>query len=191
MTTDEDERMFDAPRDITREPVDSPTAFPGVAVAGGLLGVLLLVGCGLLVRDLLAAAGVIGGDTWVHRAAVELGHQTWSDWMWVLPAACAVIGVAALWMSVKPRHRTHVTVSDQSIVWTRRVDVARRVSAAVTDLPDVRRAVTVVGRRRVKVVVTAAGRVDTARIVRTARTAVGAIAVPGKVVVKVKTGVRA
>lgn len=191
MTARHDEPTTDPRADVVDDwvddSVDSPTAFPGVAIAGGLFGVVLLVGGGFLVRDVLAAAGVIGGDTWVHRVAVQLGGQTWADWMWVLPIAAVVLGLAALWLAVKPRRRTHVAMTDRPGVWTRRVDVARRVSAAVTDLPDVRRAVTVTGRRQVKVLVTTVGPVDLDRAAGTARAAVGASAVADRIRIKVKT----
>lgn len=189
MTATNDDGTRRPSREVADHSVGSPTAFPGAAIAGALLGVVLLACCGLLIRDLLAAAGALKGGTWVHRAAENLGSQEWSDWMWVIPAACAVVGLAALWLAVKPRHRTHVNVADDPVIWTRPVDVARRVSAAVSDLPDVRRAVTVIGRRRVKVQVTAVGPVDTERVTDVARAAIDSSAVAGKVVVKVKTGV--
>lgn len=191
MTTIDDDRAPIVTRDVSDESVDSPAAFPGAAIAGGLLAVGLLVGCGVLVRDLLAAAGAIDGDTWVHQAAVDLGSQTWATWMWVIPVACGVVGLGALWLALKPRRRTHVNMADRSIVWTRPVDVARRISAAVSDLPDVRHAVTVVGRRRIKVLVTATGAVDTDRVVRCARDAAGSAVVAEKVSVKIKRGARA
>ncbi|WP_245569680.1 hypothetical protein [Gordonia shandongensis] len=175
--------------DISDTPVRPPTAFPGAAIAGGVLGVVLLGGCGLLIRDLLAVAGVLDDDTWVHRAAVNLGTQTWSDWMWVVPAACAVVGLLLVLLAAKPRRRTHVNLTDYPVVWTRRIDVARRVSAAVSDLPDARHAVTSVTGRRVKVLVTATTAVDTDRVGRTARAAIGSAEVGQKIVVKVKKGV--
>ncbi|MBM7366142.1 hypothetical protein [Gordonia hydrophobica] len=177
-------------RDVADEPAAGPVAFPGAAVAGGLLAVLLLVGCGLLVRDLLAEAGVIDGDTWVHRAAVALGTQTWTTWMWAVPIGCAVIGLGTLWLALKPRRRTHVMMADHPIVWTRPVDVARRISAAVSDLPDVRHAVTVVGRRRIRVLVTATGPVDSERVAQSAREAAGSAAVAHRIGVKIRRGVR-
>ena len=60
-------------RDISENPVPAPTALPAAAVAGGLLGLGLLVLAGVLIRDVLAGTGAISGDTWSNPRA--LGHR--------------------------------------------------------------------------------------------------------------------
>lgn len=173
-------------RDIADTAVPSPAAFPGAAVAGGLFGLALLVLAGILVRDVLAGTGAISGDTWTHRAADGLGTATWQNWMWVIPAVCAVVGLAALWLALKPRRRTHVSLEAYPVVWTRRSDLARRCSSAVADLPGVRDVTTVAGRRRTRVTVIADGPVDREQVSEVAAAAV-AVAGPPRVTVKIRS----
>ena len=173
-------------RDISETTVPSPTAFPGAAVAGGLLGLGLLVLAGVLVRDVLAGAGAISGDTWTHRAADGLGTAIWQDWMWVIPAVCAVVGLAALWLAVKPRRTTHVSLEAYPVVWTRRADLARRSSSAVADLPGVRDVTTVAGRRRIRVNVIADGPVDREQVSAVAASAVAVAGTP-RVTVRIRS----
>lgn len=180
-TTDSGEGSAALREDIGDSTVARPTAFPGAAVAGALLGLVLLAAAGVLIRDLLVRAGAVSGDTWTHRAAEQLSSQTWADWMWVIPAACAVVGLAALWLALKPRRPTHRRLADYPVAWTRPVDLARRISAAVSDLPGVRDAVTVVGRRKITVQVTAAGTVRRSDVAQCAAQAAAPVA-PGTAV---------
>ncbi|GAA3948828.1 hypothetical protein [Gordonia caeni] len=173
-------------RDIAETTVPSPTAFPGAAVAGGLFGLALLVLAGILVRDVLAGTGAISGDTWTNRAADGLGTATWQNWMWVIPAVCAVVGLAALWLALKPRRRTHVNLEAYPVVWTRRADLARRCSSAVAELPGVRDVTTVAGRRRTRVTVIADAPVDREQASEVATSAVAA-AGPPRVTVKIRS----
>ncbi|EGD54943.1 DUF6286 domain-containing protein [Gordonia neofelifaecis] len=173
-------------QDIADTPVREPVAFPGAAIAGGVLGVALLVLSGLLVRDVLVVTGLVGGDTWTHHLVVELSAQTWSGWMWSIPILCALVGLGLLWLAIKPRRRTHLSVDGYQVAWTRPVDVARSASAAALKVPNVRRAVTSVGRKRIRVTVTAAGPVDRERIARAAADAVARVCAGRPVVVKVR-----
>lgn len=175
-------------RDISDSEVASPSAFPGTAIAGGLLGLGMLAVCGVLIRDLLVRTGALSGDTWTHRAAASLSTQIWSEWMWVIPAGCVVVGLAGLWLAVKPRRITHLSLADYPVMWTRPVDLARRVSAAVSDLPGVRTAVTVVGRRTITVTVTAVHAVDRDDVARCAARAAGTVAPGKRVKVRIRDG---
>ena len=186
MTPTAAEDRDDELRDISDEPIRDPAGFPGAAIAGGLLGVALLVLCGAMIRDLLVTTGAVSGETWTHRAADNLGSSTWSGWMWAIPAVCAVVGLVLLWLAVKPRRRTHLNVDGVRVVWTRPVDVARRASAAVSEVPNVRHALTTVGRRRIRVTVRTSGPVDRDRIAQVADDAVGAVSSGKHVVVKVR-----
>lgn len=174
-------------RDIADTPAPAPAASPAAAVADGLIGLVLLVAAGILVRDVLAGTGVIAGDTWTHLAADDLGTATWRDWMWVIPAVCGAAGLAALWLAVKPRRRTHVNLTDHPAVWTRRVDLARRCSSAVAELPGVADVTTVTGRRRIRVTVIADGPVDRDRVRARAEAAAAVGGRPRRITVKVRS----
>lgn len=183
-----------AARDISESPVSDPAAFPGAAIGGAVLGVVLLVGCGLLIRDLLAASGAVSGDLWVHQAAIALGTQTWGRWTWAVPVICILLALTVLWYAVKPRHRTHLKFPDNPVVWTRPVDVARRVSSAVCDLPGVSSPVTSIRRRgqlRITVLVTTTDAVDVDQVRQLARAAADSAAGEVRMVVKVRRGTAA
>lgn len=153
--------------DIGAGKVFVPAATPGAAIVGLFAGIALIGLAVVAVRDPLVYLGWLDGAGWLHSAAQWLADIEWWEWMWPAAIALVVVGLWMLWVAVKPRRRTHISLVGYEVLWTRRGDVARRCSAVVGDLPGVENATTVVGRRRAKVTVTTHGNtVDRAEIAR-------------------------
>ncbi len=151
--------------DTARGKVFNPSANPGAMIVGVFLGLALIGLAAVTMRDLLIHVGWIGSDEWLAAAAQWIQNLSWSAWMWPAAVVSVVVGLWLLVLAVRPRRRTHIGVADFDVVWTRPGDVARRVSAAVSSLPGVEHATTVVGRRKVKVaVITDSDDVDLASV---------------------------
>lgn len=144
----------DKTADISDGTVFVPAATPGAAVAGTFVGVALFGVAVIAVRDLLVHIGWLDGAEWLHSAADWIADISWWEWMWPAAIGLVVAGLVMLWIAVKPRRRTHISLAGYEVMWTRPGDVARRCSAVVADLPGVENATTVVGRRRARVTVT-------------------------------------
>lgn len=169
MSTDREPSSTD---DIADRSVFAPSGRPGAAIAGAVLGLALLVLCGVAIRDLVVKAGWTDGDPWLGRAAHDAVETPWQGWMWAAAIACLVIGLALLAAAVKPRRPTHMRLADHDVMWTRRVDVARRASAAAESISGVDHATTVVTRQKAKCTVIARDSADRERV----REVVGAVA---------------
>jgi hypothetical protein len=127
--------------DISDRRVFRPSGLPGAAVFGAVLGAALLVLCGVAIRDLVVEAG------WAQGSPSD---ASWESWAWPTVVALVVVGVVLLVLAAKPRKPTHLRLAGHDVMWTRRIDVARRCSAAADDVAGVDHATTVVTRRRVK-----------------------------------------
>jgi len=158
--------------------VFAPAANPTAVVPGVLIGVAMLSLAVVAVRDLLVAAGWISGPGWLTTAALWVADIDWWDWMWPAAVASIIVGGVLLWLAVRPRRRTHLSVAEHEVLWTRRGDVARRCSAAVSALGGVSHATTVVGRRTVKVSVTVHDSVDRSVIDQVVGEVLSTIAAP-------------
>ncbi|MEE3852786.1 hypothetical protein VZC37_20775 [Gordonia sp. LSe1-13] len=162
---DEDDRSTaDRTADTHGGKVFAPAANPAAAVMGAVIAASLLALGVVAARDLLVEAGWLTGPGWLHAAADWIADIRWWDWMWPMAIAMISVGVGLLWLAVRPRRRTHLSIAEHEVLWTRRVDVARSCSAVVCALPGVADATTVVGRRRAKVSVKAHGPVDRAAV---------------------------
>ncbi|GEE00677.1 hypothetical protein nbrc107696_11230 [Gordonia spumicola] len=150
--------------DTSPRRVFTPSGLPGAAVFGAVLGAALLVLCGVAVRDLVVRAGWAGGDPWLGDLAHRASNASWDSWTWPAVIALLVVGATLLGLSAKPRKPTHLRLAGHEVVWTRRVDVARRCSAAADDVAGVDRATTVVTRRRVTSTVYGRDTVDEAAV---------------------------
>lgn len=155
--------------------VFTPAANPAAAVAGVLIGVALFGLAAVAIRDLLVELGWLSGDEWSRSAADWMVGIRWWDWMWPAAIAFIIVGVGLLWLAVRPRRRTHLSLSGYEVMWTRRGDIARRCSAAVSTLSGIRHASTVVGRRTVTVSVTTREPVDRASVDAEVERVVGAV----------------
>ncbi|MGO3325608.1 DUF6286 domain-containing protein [Gordonia sp. (in: high G+C Gram-positive bacteria)] len=144
--------------------VFAPSGRPGAAILGAVIGIALLVLCGVAIRDLILEAGWIDGDPWLGQAAHWSSETPWAGWMWAAAIACIVIGLVLLAAALKPRRATHIRLTDHDVLWTRRVDVARRCSAAAQAVAGVDHATTVVTRRKAKCTVIARDTADRDRI---------------------------
>ncbi|WAC56158.1 DUF6286 domain-containing protein [Gordonia sp. SL306] len=140
--------------------VFAPAANPAATIVGCVIGLVLLGVAAVAVRDLLVQIGWLSGSAWTRDAADRVADLGWSDWMWPVAVTLIVIGVAMIWLAVKPRRRTHLSLKGYEVMWTRRGDLARRCSNAASGLTGVDHATTVVGRRTVKVRVTVTDAAD-------------------------------
>jgi hypothetical protein len=136
--------------DISDRRVFRPSGLPGAAVFGAVLGAALLVLCGVAIRDLVVEAGWAQGSPWLGDLAERSSDASWESWAWPTVVALVVVGVVLLVLAAKPRKPTHLRLAGHDVMWTRRIDVARRCSAAADDVAGVDHATTVVTRRRVK-----------------------------------------
>lgn len=179
-----DERPATADTAVGR--VFTPSAAPAAAVIGALTGVALLVLCAIAVRDLVVQAGWLDSDEWLLGAADWTADISWHEWMWPAAIAALIVGLAMLWAAVKPRRHTHIRMADHEVIWTRRVDVARRISAAVSDLSGVDHATTVVKRRKVTCrVIGRESVIDRARVQQTVESVIDNVAISPRAVVRI------
>ncbi|MGC5256561.1 DUF6286 domain-containing protein [Gordonia sp. DT218] len=164
--------------------VFAPAANPAAAIVGCVIGLLLLGVVAMAIRDLLVHIGWLSGSEWTRDVAVRVADLRWSNWMWPVAVALIVIGAAMIWLAGKPRRRTHLSLKGYEVMWTRRGDLARRCSTAVSGLPGVDHATTVVGRRTVKVRVTVTGAADLEDIDRVVGDVLAGIDAPLRATVK-------
>lgn len=152
--------------DTADESVFPPAAMPVATWPGLIIGVALLALAVVAIRDLLVDLGWLSGSQWIVAALDWVADIGWADWMWAAAVVAILVGLYLLWLALKPRKRTHLSIAGYEVMWTRPVDLARRCSAAVSALPEVNHASTVVGGRTVKVSVVAEPGVDPAEVTR-------------------------
>ncbi|MHC3000736.1 hypothetical protein [Gordonia sp. GN26] len=164
----------------------TPARHPGAAIAGAVLG-LALIGVGVTaIRDIAVQAELLDGQQWSRTAADWIAELSWQDWMWPAAAGLLVVGLALVWIAVKPRQRSHLRLTAPGL-WTRPSDLARRCSAAVTELPGVYDADTIVTRRKVKALVQGRSSVaDRDLIASTLEDVVSVLESPPRVVVRLR-----
>ncbi|AFR49740.1 DUF6286 domain-containing protein [Gordonia sp. KTR9] len=145
-----DTARMDSGRNTDSEHVFPPAALPGAAIAGAALGLGFIALGAVAVRDIAVRANWLDGREWSVTAAEWISDLQWQNWMWPAAVGAIVLGLILLWVAVKPRRRTHLALAGGDGMWTRPGDVARRCSAAVSDLPGVLDADTVVTRRKIR-----------------------------------------
>ena len=180
-----DRRSPDADRSERR--LFTPSATPAAVFVGVVLGAALLALFAVVVRELVERTGLVSGSSWSHATSSWFADARWFTWSWVIAVALIVVGVALLVSAVKPRRRTHLRLAGHESLWTRAGDVARRCSAAVSEIPGVRNATTVVGRRRARITVIADEQVDRAELEREAARVLSVLERPPNPRVTVKT----
>ncbi|MDS1115636.1 DUF6286 domain-containing protein [Gordonia westfalica] len=168
------------------ERVFTPARHPGAAIAGAVLG-LALIGLGVTaIRDIAVRAEWLDGQQWSLTAAEWIAELSWQDWMWPTAVGLVIVGLALAWTAVKPRRRSHLRLAAPDM-WTRPGDLARRCSAAVTELPGVYDADTIVTRRKVKSTVQGrAALADRDLIASTLADVVSVLESPPRVVVRLR-----
>ena len=137
-------------------PAPAPVASPTARGWTLILGLVLLVACGLVVRDILLVTEVIEGKQWLPPACDWLATVTYESWMLWAGIACALLALILLVSTVRPRTRTHIAVGEEENVFGRPVDFARMSTAAARQTPGVVDAQSVVTRKKIKVTVQAA-----------------------------------
>lgn len=153
-TTDRQHDESAAIEDTAPRKVFAPAGAPVAVWFGALLGVAMLGLCAGAIRDLIIEAKWVNDREWTQAAADWITRIHWYQWMWAVAVGLILVGLLFVWLALKPRKRTFVSLGDYEVMWTRRGDVARRCSVAVATLPGVEHATTVVGRRTAKVTVT-------------------------------------
>nr|KOY49699.1 hypothetical protein ISGA_08590 [Gordonia sp. NB41Y] len=166
---------MDITTDTTKRKNAAPAAFPGAAIAGTVIGVLLLGLAAVGIHDHIVRFGWVEGTPWTESTARWVASSTWQNWMWAVAVVLVIVGLWLLWLAVKPRRKTHIRLADYEVMWTRRGDLARRVSTVMRSVPGVAHASTVVYRRRVSTSVTTDVPVDRAVLHSAADDAVSAV----------------
>lgn len=130
----------------------SPRRRPA-ATAPALLVALVLVGLGVLgVHDLLAARGGLGGRPWLSSLADDLDGLTPTWWTTALGVVVALIGLALLWIALRPARRTHQATSmDDGDVWISKRAVGRLAEQAAVRTAGIESAAVDVRRRKIVV----------------------------------------
>lgn len=170
--------------DTAKRTVFSPSGRPGAAILGAVIGLGLLVLCGVAVRDLAVEAGWAQGEPWLAEAAHRSTETAWAGWMWAAAIGCIVVGLLLVAVSLKPRRPTHFQLTEHDVLWTRPVDVARRCSAAAESVSGVDHAKTVVTRRKAKCTVIARESADHDRVREVVEAVVDDVQSPKRAVVR-------
>ncbi|MCR5977156.1 hypothetical protein GDN83_05260 [Gordonia jinghuaiqii] len=147
-----DEQTAQRPATTATPPSDrvfTPSGLPGAAIAGAVLGIAMIALGVTAIRDIAVRAEWLDGREWSVTVAEWIRDLQWQGWMWPAAIGLVLVGLILLWVAVKPRQPTHLRMT-QPEMWTRPGDVARRCSAAVSDLPGVYEVDTIVTRRKVK-----------------------------------------
>ncbi|WP_420099282.1 DUF6286 domain-containing protein [Corynebacterium sp.] len=134
------------------EPKASPLARGWTVV----LGLTLLAGTVVIVRDLLIVNGSVTGTELLPPVFDWLAGVHSEPWMLWAGIGCALVALFFLAVSVRPRRRTHMSFGDGAELYARPVDVARLSTATARRVPGVLSAHTVTTRKKIAVrVVTA------------------------------------
>lgn len=148
---------------MSAEPRATPVArYVAVLIGSALLSLAVVCGRELWLRN----AEDSDWESWVDPVVMTVGDATFQPWM--LPAAVVAVLVALVlvWISVRPRTRTHRRVASSAGVWMRPVDIARMLTATARTVPGVSSAHSqVTGASATVTVATHSGRDDVAESV--------------------------
>lgn len=132
-------------------PRADPWARPAVVVTG----LLLLTVAVICVREVwLRNSRSIHWESWVEPLIETVGNATYQLWMLPAGAGAVLLGLFLVWVACRPRARTHLPVGRGAVVWMRRVDIARMLSATARGVPGVASAASHVNGRTATVSVT-------------------------------------
>lgn len=140
-----------------------PRADPWARHAAVIIGLLLLAVAVICVREVwLRNSSSIHWQSWVGPLIETVGNTTYQLWMLPTGVGAALLGMLLVWVALRPRTRTHLSVRHRTAVWMRRVDIARMLSATARTVPGVATAASHVNGRTATVSVT--GRVPDANL---------------------------
>ena len=125
------------------------TAHGPVALAGLTLAVVLIGVGGLLIRDALVGANLLGGAAVVPALLRAADHLAAATWMVPAGVAAAVAGLALMITAIRPGARRDAVVDAATGVFLTRHGVARLASDAAGEVGGVLRAHSSAGRRQV------------------------------------------
>lgn len=135
------------------DPTPAPVASPTARVWTVILGLLMIVACGVIVRDILLVTEVIDGQQLLPSAFDWLATLSYDTWMLWAGVGCAFMALILLISTVRPRTRTHIAVGAEQRVFGRPIDFARMSTSTARRIPGVVDAQSVVTRRKIKVTV--------------------------------------
>ena len=139
-----------------------PVATASARRVGVLLALLVLMAGAVAIRDSAVGFGALSGTSWTGAvlAATDKLHSQW----WMVPVGCVAL-VAGLWLmflAVRPRRRTAVSVTAAGSVCMRPRDVARLSAHAASTVPGVEVLRSDASRRKVTLLVGLADAASTA-----------------------------
>ena len=149
-----------------------PVAKPAARWVALGFGCLLLAVAAVSGREFLVERGAVPGPAWIRNTFEWISRLVWQGWMLPVAIVAVVIGAALLVIAVKPRVGTHLRTSGRPTLWLRPTDAARLSSWAALHVDGVRRAETIIARRRATVRVRTDGREPVA-LSEAVRSAVG------------------
>lgn len=130
----------------------APAPPPKAPAAAGYLGAICALGIIALgvigIHDGIAAAGWISGPRWTHAAVTWVNGQHFHLWMIPVGVVAVVLGLACLYVAVKPRRHRAVPLSARTSVYLELSDAARVAAAAARSVPGVTKATARARRRK-------------------------------------------
>lgn len=128
-----------------------PPRGTGTTPLWGQLIALALIALGVVAcRDALAAGDLIDGTVWTDHALQEADGIQARDWMLVVFAAIAVIGLLLVIVATKPRPHKVVRLTADTGAYLRSRDLAHLAAAVVEDTDGVTDVKATSSRRRLK-----------------------------------------
>lgn len=133
-----------------REPQPSPAVRPwSVLLAMALLGASFVAA-----REAWLLFGDGNAQSWLRWFFAIMETDALQDWMVWAGAGAVALGLVFLFVALKPRKSTHIDYSTEfTSMWTRPVDVARRVAAAARTVPGVAAARSNTSAKKVSVII--------------------------------------
>lgn len=128
-----------------------PKASPAARFWTVLLGLLLLVGCGVIIRDILIVNDITTGDQLLPPLYDWFATVHYESWMLWAGIGCAFVALIFLFVTLRPRRRTHIALDSSTRFYGRPVDIARVATATARRIPGVLTAQSVVTRKKIQV----------------------------------------
>lgn len=134
--------------------VNEPRGTPLAKWVALLIGIIFLAISFIGARELY----ILGSDTtaqesWIEPVLQIVGSARYQDWMLPLGIVSAVLGIALLYVSLRPRIHTHRQIKSSVPVYMRPIDLMRMFTAAAESVRGVSTARTSVKTRHITVTV--------------------------------------
>lgn len=118
--------------------LDGPRANPVARYLAGVIGFALFAIAAVSFRELwLRNSSSTTWDSWVEPVMTTIGEATYQPWMLPSGIFISVVGVILVWLSLRPRTRTHHQVQSTASMWMRPVDIARLLTFTARSVPGV------------------------------------------------------